>query len=53
MPQSLVAPTLLVWRLLSYYLFIFVGIYIAIQYVQRRVTARSAEPVAEPVPSDT
>ena len=45
MPQSLVAPTLLVWRLLSYYLFIFIGLYIAIQYVQRRVTSSSARPV--------
>ncbi len=39
MPQPAVAPTLLAWRLLSYYLFIFVGVYIAIQYVQRRVAA--------------
>ncbi len=39
MPQPAVAPTLLAWRLLSYYLFIFVGVYIAIQYVQRRVSS--------------
>ena len=53
MPQSLVAPTLLVWRLLSYYLFIFVGIYITIQFVQRKVTSRSAEPATARVPTDS
>ena len=53
MPQSLVAPTLLVWRLLSYYLFIFVGIYITIQFVQRKVTSRSAEPATAHVPTDS
>ena len=36
-PQPLVAPTLLVWRLLLYYLFVFVGVFISIQYVQRSV----------------
>lgn len=45
-PEPLVAPTLLAWRLLSYYLFIFVGVYIAIQYVQRKVIAQPAEPQA-------
>lgn len=36
-PQPLVAPTLLVWRFLLYYLFVFVGVFISIQYVQRSV----------------
>ena len=42
-PQPLVAPTLLVWRFLLYYLFVFVGVFISIQFVQR-----SARPRAEP-----
>ena len=37
-PEPLVAPTLLAWRLLSYYLFIFAGIFIALQFIQRRVS---------------
>ena len=53
MPQSLVAPTLLAWRLLSYYLFIFVGVYIALQFVRRKVTSRSAEIETAAIPSDT
>lgn len=38
-PESLVAPTLLAWRFLHYYLFVFLGVFIAIQYVQRKVTS--------------
>lgn len=38
-PEPLVAPTLLAWRLLSYYIFIFAGVFIAIQFIQRKVTA--------------
>jgi uncharacterized protein (TIRG00374 family) len=38
LPPSLVAPTLLVWRLLSYYVFIFAGLFITMRHVQQRVT---------------
>lgn len=34
-PGSLVAPTLLAWRLLSYYLFIVVGSFFAMRHLQR------------------
>lgn len=34
-PKALVAPTLLVWRLLSYYLFIAAGIFTALRHVQQ------------------
>lgn len=37
-PEPLVAPTLLAWRLLSYYVFVFAGIYIALRFIQRRVS---------------
>ena len=44
-PQPLVAPTLLAWRVLVYYLFVFVGVFISVQFVQR--SARSgARPAA-------
>ncbi|NNF57519.1 MAG: flippase-like domain-containing protein [Rhodothermaceae bacterium] len=43
MPEALVAPTLLAWRLLSYYLFIFAGTFIALQFIQRRVRSESAD----------
>ncbi len=38
LPPALVAPTLLVWRLLSYYVFIFAGIFITARHVQKSVT---------------
>ena len=44
-PQPLVAPTLLAWRFLLYYLFVFVGVFISIQFVQRSVRP-SAKPAA-------
>lgn len=37
MPSALVAPTLLVWRLLSYYVFILAGLVITMRHVQKRV----------------
>lgn len=36
-PESLVAPTLLVWRFMSYYLFIVVGIFITVRYLQKSI----------------
>ena len=38
LPNPLIAPTLLVWRLLSYYLFIVVGSYFAFRHIKRRPT---------------
>lgn len=38
MPPALVAPTLLVWRLLSYYVFILAGLFVTMRYLQKRVT---------------
>lgn len=36
-PEALVAPTLLGWRLLSYYLFLAVGLFITLHHVQETV----------------
>ena len=47
-PQPLVAPTLLAWRFLLYYLFVFVGVAIAVQYVQRSARPRAAAAVSRP-----
>ena len=44
MPSAVVAPTLLVWRLLAYYLFIALGVYLTMHHVRRRRTV--AEPSA-------
>ena len=37
MPSALVAPTLLVWRLLSFYVFILAGLFVTMRTLQRRV----------------
>ncbi|WP_103026534.1 lysylphosphatidylglycerol synthase transmembrane domain-containing protein [Salinibacter altiplanensis] len=41
MPDALVAPTLLTWRLLGYYLFIALGAYLFLHQLQRLRTAES------------
>lgn len=41
-PEALVAPTLLVWRLLSYYLFIILGLFVTLHYVQQALARRKA-----------
>lgn len=43
MSEALIAPTLLLWRLLDYYLFIALGAYLFLHQLQRR---RSGEPPA-------
>lgn len=40
MPQALVAPTLLLWRLLAYYLFIALGVYLSMHQVQKTIRRR-------------
>ena len=42
MPDALVAPTLLTWRLLGYYVFIAIGAYLFTHQVQRELRRRSA-----------
>ena len=39
-PQALVAPTLLVWRLLSYYLFIALGLFVTMHYLQQTLARK-------------
>ncbi|MFW5955369.1 MAG: lysylphosphatidylglycerol synthase transmembrane domain-containing protein [Rhodothermales bacterium] len=51
MPAAAVAPTLLAWRLLGYYLFVAIGIFITTHHVQqnlrsRRLAKREARAVA-------
>lgn len=36
LPSALLAPTLLVWRLLSYYIFLVAGVFVTARYLQRR-----------------
>lgn len=40
MPETLVAPTLLAWRILGYYLFIALGIYLSMHQVQKSMRKR-------------
>ncbi len=40
MPSALVAPTLLLWRLLGYYLFIALGTYLSMHHVQQSIRRR-------------
>lgn len=42
MPEALVAPTLLTWRLLGYYLFIALGAYLFLHQLQQMRTAQSS-----------
>ena len=44
MPAALVAPTLLVWRLMSYYLFIIIGVFIVARHLQRATRRTLAAP---------
>ncbi|MEF8816424.1 MAG: lysylphosphatidylglycerol synthase transmembrane domain-containing protein [Salinibacter sp.] len=44
MPEALVAPTLLTWRLLGYYLFIALGAYLFLHQLQRMRTTESPSP---------
>lgn len=52
MPQALVAPTLLTWRLLGYYLFLPTGAYLTAHFFQRKVLARNAAPSDDEAPPD-
>jgi hypothetical protein len=52
MPDALVAPTLLTWRLLGYYLFIALGAYLFTHQVHRAYRRReSADETPPPSPS--
>ena len=42
MPATLVAPTLLAWRVLGYYLFIALGVYLSMHQVQQSIRRRRA-----------
>lgn len=35
-PESAIAPTLLTWRLMAYYIFVALGVYLTMHHVQRR-----------------
>ena len=43
MPETLMAPTLLIWRLLDYYLFIALGVYLFLHQIQ---SSRTSKPPA-------
>lgn len=55
MPEALVAPTLLTWRTLGYYIFIALGAYLFIHQVQQALQSRSAPaaPSSDGEPSAT
>lgn len=40
-PEALVAPTLLAWRLLSYYLFIALGLFVTMHYLQQTLARKT------------
>ena len=44
-PEALVAPTLLTWRLLGYYIFLAAGAYITVHQVERRIRRTKDETV--------
>jgi len=44
MPEALIAPTLLTWRLLGYYLFIALGAYLFLHQLHQIRTTRSSSP---------
>ena len=49
MPKSLVAPTLLVWRLMSFYVFLAVGFVLVARHMRRRAAAsRPASEISNP-----
>ena len=50
MPATLVAPTLLVWRVLGYYLFIALGVYLSMHQVQKTIRRKRAHARSEQVP---
>lgn len=55
MPEALVAPTLLTWRVLGYYLFIALGAYLFAHQIQRSYLGSSSDPVPpdpDPLPRD-
>lgn len=47
-PQHLVAPTLLLWRLMSYYLFIALGLWLTGRHMQRSLRQRRAHRMQMP-----
>ncbi len=48
LPQHFVAPTLLLWRLLSYYLFIGIGLWLTGRHMQRSLRRRSKHRLPKP-----
>lgn len=44
MPEALVAPTLLTWRILGYYIFIALGAFLSMHHVQRSLRGRKKQP---------
>lgn len=59
MPKPLVAPTLLTWRLMSYYIYIALGVFLSIYQVQKTMRRRTVDgpdgdpaPVPQPEPAE-
>lgn len=58
MPETLLAPTLLIWRILGYYLFLALGVYLSMHQVQKSIRRRrslgrhEAPPSKEEVPAE-
>lgn len=52
MPEALVAPTLLTWRVLGYYIFIALGIFLSMHHVQK-TRRRQAIPTGDGQPAGT
>lgn len=50
-PQATLAPTLLVWRVLGYYLFVALGIFLSTHHVQQRIRRRREAPAGPHAPA--
>ena len=52
LPQALVAPALLVWRVLGYYVFIAIGAFLTMHQVQKTLRRRAATDAETPPPAE-
>lgn len=52
-PETLMAPTLLLWRLMGYYIFIMLGVFLSMHHVQKRLHRQDKTSSPEPTGSGT
>lgn len=52
-PKAIVAPTLFTWRVLGYYLFVALGVFVTTHQVQKSIQRKKATPAESPALSQT